>query len=98
MREPDTKSTRKTFARCADCGNEVAVLKRDDGSMVRTHDRCQECDGTAFEEVPPEELDELAEFTEWAGEGAREATDDATDGRQHAAEEHPSSTTTEADE
>lgn len=66
MSDEVTETTEKTFARCVDCGNEVAAIASDDGTLVTPHEECQECGGTAFSEVAPDDLDELSDHADWA--------------------------------
>ena len=66
----DDGTKRKAFARCENCGTEVAAMRRVDGSLVTPHGDCQECGTTEFEEVDPEELNELSKHADWARETA----------------------------
>jgi hypothetical protein len=69
MSDEVTGTTEKTFARCEDCGNEVAAMRGDDGSLVTPHEACQECGGTEFNEVDPDDLDELSDHADWTDGG-----------------------------
>ena len=87
----DDDETRRAFAKCDDCGNEVAVLRDSDGGLVRTDEACEDCGSTSFSEVDPEDLDDMSSFAGWADEDADGLAPDPGSG---AAE----STTGEADE
>jgi hypothetical protein len=66
----DDGTTRRAFAKCDGCGNEVAVLRRSDGRLVRINEACGDCGSTSFSEVPPEDLEDMSSFVGWADEDA----------------------------